>query len=63
MIISERVGGDLMSEYLQFTTTIFDWQKKALEDISEKTGIPQAHLIREAITIYLRERGEEIEKK
>ena len=52
-----------MKDYTVTTTTIFDWQKKALEDISERTGIPQAHLIREAITIYLRERGEEIEKK
>jgi len=52
-----------MSEYLQFTTTIFDWQKKALEDISNRTGIPQAHMIREAINLYLEDRGEKIKKK
>ena len=53
----------MAEEYIQFTTTIFDWQKKALEDISKRTGIPQAHLIREAISLYLEDRGEKIEKK
>lgn len=52
-----------MKNYTVTTTTIFDWQKKALEDISERTGIPQAHLIREAINLYLEDRGEKIEKK
>ena len=52
-----------MKNYTVTTTTIFDWQKKALEDISKRTGIPQAYMIREAVNMYLEERGEKIEKK
>ena len=50
-------------EYVRFGATIRPEQKKALDTISNRTGVPVSYMVREAIDDYLEKTGEVVTKE